>query len=175
MTEMLLIPFPRSLYDDIVRFSDGRLDPVLIASNRVESWVENSVDPIVGDPEVWGDRIEEVVARYAPDQAVHWETLRRESGVTPTAPLIWKQIVVPHGSDVRMEYKGALHFAKVANGKIVDDGKGFSPNQWASKVADDTSRDAWRDIWFREPHSSQWVAAYVLRERVRESRRGGGD
>ena len=126
MTEMLSIPFPRALYDDIVRFGDGQLHPVLIAANRVENWVENSVDPIMGDPEVWGDRIEEVVARYAPDQTTHWETSVSESAVTPTAPLIWKQVVVTNGSDVRMEYKGTLHFAKVVIGKIVDDGRGFS-------------------------------------------------
>jgi hypothetical protein len=60
------------------------------------------------------------------------------------------------------------HYAKVKGGKIVDDDGSYSPSEWASKVAGGTSRNAWRDLWFKEPLSKNWVPAQLLRDQTRQ-------
>ena len=74
--------------------------------------------------------------------------------------------IVP-STDVRMAYGGTHHYAKVTNGRIVDADGDYSPSEWASKVAGGTSRNAWRDLWFREPTSKHWVPAQLLRDQAR--------
>jgi hypothetical protein len=87
-------------------------------------------------------------------------------------PLVWKEVSIPSGSEVRMPYGGQHHYAKIRGGHIVDDdGEKYSPSEWASKVAGGTSRNAWRDLWFREPLSKTWVPAQLLRDQAREERK----
>lgn len=165
MSETISIPFPRSLYDNIIRFSDGRVDPAWIAQDQVEQWVARSVEDF---NECWGDRVQEVAEIYAPDIAQQWrQEDRAERAKQRRAALHWKEVTIPAGSQVRMAYGGIQHYAEVQNGAIVDDGKTYSPSEWASKVADGTSRNAWRDIWIKEPFDKHWVPAQKLRELAR--------
>lgn len=176
MTEdMIMIPFPKALYDDVIRFSDGEADPVWLARSRVQQWVEDSVTPLLGEPEIWGERLHEVAEKYAPHAIEQWEEISGGPKSVQARPLVWKEILVPAGSDVRMYYNREQHYAKVADGKIVDGDQRFTPNEWASKVARGTSRNAWDAVWFREPHSSQWISANTLREQARERHRSGSD
>lgn len=172
--KMISIPFPKELYDDIIRFSDGEADPVWLARFRVERWVEDSVSHLMGEPEIWGDRLHEVAEKYAPDAFEQWQEID-DGKAAHAKPLVWKEIIVPAGSDVRMHYNRDYHYAKVADGKIVDGNQSFTPNEWASKVARGTARNAWDALWFREPHSSRWVSANDLREQARERHRSGAD
>lgn len=83
-------------------------------------------------------------------------------------PLVWKDVTVRAGSEVRMSYGGKQHYAKIVGGCIVEsDGSKYSPSEWASKVAGNTSRNAWRDLWFKEPLSNTWVPARLLRTNTR--------
>ncbi|MBK8456555.1 MAG: hypothetical protein IPL47_05070 [Phyllobacteriaceae bacterium] len=166
MTGMVLhIPFPKSLYDDIVRFSDGKLNPAVLAENLIVAWIERDLE--FGEGDYWGERIEEVAEVYAPHLINRWES-ERASSVTQTMPrpLIWKKVEVPSGSEVRMAYDGMHHYAEVRDGKIVENGNRYTPSEWASKVANGTSRNAWRDLWFRKPLSKNWDLADDLRKRA---------
>ena len=165
----IFIPIPRKLYDDIVRFSDGRLDPVVLAQNTLENWVVNDLGDLFGEDH-WV-RWEEAAEIYAPHLL---ERLEKERGEVlarhreESKPLVWKEVSISAGSEVRMAYSGTHHYAKVERGCIMDDGKEYSPSEWASKVAGGTSRNAWRDLWFRERLSQQWASAQRLRDQARQ-------
>lgn len=165
---VIYIPFPRALYDDIVRFSDGRIRPESLATDQVEAWIAKSVEFDFGD--VWGERIEDVAEKYAPQTYEKWQAedvARFGETRSESRPLVWKEITIPAGSDVRMAYGADHRYAKVRGGKIVDDDGSYSPSEWASKVARGTSRNAWRDLWFKEPLSKSWVPAQLLRNQAR--------
>jgi hypothetical protein len=167
--DLVYIPFSRKLYDDIVRFSDGALDPAALAESRVQSWVENSLEFGTDDPWV-PERLEELAEIYAPHVLERWlkedtAQLRQRS---ENRPLVWKELTIASGSQVRMSYDGEHHYAVVKGGHIVDDGRSYSPSEWASKIAGGTSRNAWRDLWFKELLSKAWVPAQMLRDQAQE-------
>jgi hypothetical protein len=170
MPDIIYVPFDRELYDDVIRFSDGRLDPVDLADNQLRSWIENSLE--FGDAKEWAeDRLEELAGKYAPQVLKRWKNedaqqLRQRSA--ESRPLVWKEVTIPSGSEVRMFYNGTHHYAAIKSGKIVDHGTEYSPSEWASKIAAGTSRNAWRDLWFKEPLSKTWVPAQLLRNQARE-------
>lgn len=164
--DLIYVPFPRGLYDDIVRFSDGRLRPESLAVSQVEAWVASSVEFDFGDD--WGSRIKDVAAKYAPHVHAKWQAenaAASEQAREEALPLVWKEVTIAAGSDVRMAYGGKHHYAKVKGGKIVDDDGAYSPSEWASKIAGGTSRNAWRDLWFKQP-LKQWTPAQRLRGRT---------
>lgn len=167
----IYVPIKRELYDDIVRFSDGKLNPALLIDDQIEAWVVTSLEFF---PETWGERALEVAEKYAPHIAARWEEEDRAS-VVPLAnrrPLVWKAVNVPHGSDVRMTYGDQQFYGTVEDGKIKDADGTYSPSEWASKIAAGTSRNAWRDLWFREPLSKNWVPAMVLRNLAKTKQTG---
>lgn len=178
-TDMIYIPFPKKLYDDIVRFSDGQIDVSSLAEDQIWSWLNASVSFETWD---WGDRWFEVAEVYAPSEAEKYKAnmkaakdALRSARFAERRPLIWKEVSVPSGTLVRMHYQGTDHFAEVKNGKIVDEEGEFSPSEWASKVANRTSRNAWRDIWFKEPNAKGWSAAGDMREAARKALKGDTD
>lgn len=172
---MVYIPFPQELYNDIVRFSEGGVDPVWLARFRVERWVEDNCSPVTGEPEIWGDHLVDVADKYAPGALEAWQELVGDTKPPHSKPLVWKEVTVPSGSDVRMHYSRDYQYAKVADGRIVDGDQRYTPNEWASKVANGTSRNAWDALWFREPKASHWTSASALREQARQRARGADD
>lgn len=152
----VLIPISKSLYHDMVRMSDGRLAPEEWVEHGFMSFLESLflTDPSWFD-EKFGSRAEEFLRTHLPDVA------RPE--VDFGRPLFWKTVTVPAGSEVRMAYNGRDHFALVRDGSIVDGDGSFSPSEWVSKIANFTSRNAWRDIWFKFPGRTDWVLAQSLR------------
>lgn len=170
---VIYIPFPRKLYDDIVRFSDGRLDPVDLAERKVRSFVEDTFELGSNAVDYWDDRAEEVAEEYAPHVAERWrqeDQSAREERRAENKPLVWKEVTISAGSKVRMNYHGEHHYAEVKRGRILDEGKEYSPSEWASKVADNTTRNAWRDLWFQELLSEVWAPAQLLRDQAIEER-----
>ena len=111
---VIFIPIKRKLYDDIVRFSDGKLDPAGIAESQLESWIEN--DLMFGSGEHWGGRFEDAASEYAPhlleilakDERQAIEKLSEDR-----KPLVWKEVSISSGSRVRMAYGGQHHYAKI--------------------------------------------------------------
>ncbi|MBN9336009.1 hypothetical protein [Devosia sp.] len=148
----IYVPISKDLYNDIVRFSDGQIRPETVAEDLLLRWVADSAQ--AGD-EHWGKRKEEVLGKYATANVI----------VDWAIPLVWKGLNFPEGTEVRMSYGGSDYFAKVMNGKVVDRDGSFSPSEWASKIAQGTSRNAWRDLWLRLPGAPNWVQATQFRSR----------
>ena len=171
MTDVIYVPMRRKLYDDVVRFSDGQIDPAAVAEDMLQNWIGNEAE--WGPDGRWGDRFEEVAAEYAPHLLEESDQKELAKNREKYKSLVWKEVTIAAGSGVRMAYGDTHHYAKVERGAIVDDGKEYSPSEWASKIAGGTSRNAWRDLWFREPSSKTWVPAQMLRDQVGESRAKG--
>lgn len=180
MSDTIYVPFPRKLYDDLIRFSDGKCDPVEWAVSRLEDWIERNFSSECSGlgwandhfMAMFDERMEDFAAEFYPEVLDYWERqdeaaaqARREG----SRPLVWKYVTVPSGSDVRMTYGGTQHYAKVIDGAIKDDSGTYTPSEYASKVAGGTSRNAWRDLWFRLPGESRWQPATLLRENFLKS------
>jgi hypothetical protein len=179
MSDTFSIPFPRSLYDDLVRLSDGRCDPVWLVQSKIETWIEYNLQSNMdgrGFPDddfatYFEERAYDLAEKYAPEVVEGWKALEEQaiaSAIAERQPLIWKDISVPTGSEVRMTYGGKVHFARVKGGKVHDDDGDFSPSQWAAKVAGH-ARNAWRDVWFKRPGANHWELAEALRRRSHDS------
>ncbi|MCF6101767.1 MULTISPECIES: hypothetical protein [Mesorhizobium] len=162
----VFIPFDRELYSDIVYLSDGKIDPSGLAEGLVRDWIENTIR----DGRWPEEHLEAVAEKYAPEVYAQWmeEDFRTYTRREEAAPLVWKEVTLRPGAEVRMAYGGKHHYAKVEKGRIVDADGSYSPSEWASKVAEGTSRNAWRDLWFREPPSFTWVPAQLLRQQAVE-------
>ena len=149
MSKNIYIEFPQELYDKIVIRSGGRLDPADLAVGQVEDFVERNM----ADPSFW---TEEGLALFEEDE----ETSDVAKFGAPDRGYQWQQLFLPNGTELRMTYGGSYHYAQVRHEKIFYEGSGkYSPSKWASKIADNTSRNAWRDIWLRLPGSAIWFLA----------------
>jgi hypothetical protein len=83
--------------------------------------------------------------------------------------LKWGSLFIPAGTPVRMFYNGRCHEAKIGYARIVDDGLKYSPAQWASKVANNTSRSAPRDLEIFDKAANRWrPAAEMLEEATKK-------
>jgi hypothetical protein len=178
MTEVIFIPFKKSLYDDLIRYSDGAIDPADLAVAKVESWIDFNfaLGPDGMDDSfdrLFGDRLLDFAAEYAP----HFVTEMQQRGdaqiqaiLESRTPLVWKEVTVPAGSEVRMIYAGKHFYGTIKNGRIADDDGEFSPSSWTYKITR-TARNAWRDLWFKFPGNADWVQADMLRQRARRTMR----
>ncbi|WP_156967689.1 hypothetical protein [Methylosinus sp. PW1] len=172
----IYIPMSRKLYDNVIRFSDGKLDPAAIAEDLLINWIGSELE--FGDgAKYFCSHIEDVINEYAPhlrNKIIHNDDKIEKKAHEDRKPLVWKNVSILSGSDVRMAYGGTHHYAKILGGFIVDsNGKQYSPSEWAAHVAGGTSRNAWRDLWFREPLSKTWIPAQLLRDQAANELAGG--
>ena len=176
MGDVIYLPFNKGLYDDVVRFSDGHCDLVWTMEDQFHDFIRRTADDhcfgVMGDDPA---RLKKFLEIYHPDIVARWDkeetsTEEDEHALSEKwSPLVWKEVEVAAGSEVRMQYAGAYHTARVAKGKIIDSDGQFSPSEWASKVAAGTNRNAWRDLYFRLPGKADWVSATALREEARKA------
>lgn len=175
MEDMIYLPFSKRLYDDVVRFSDGHCNLVFVMEDQFHDFIRRTADNnchgVMGDDPA---RLRAFLEIYHPDIVARWDgedaaRAREDNRLSEKwSPLVWKEVVVPAGSKVRMQYAGAYHSAVIAQGKIVDRDGQFSPSEWASKVAAGTNRNAWRDLYFQLPGKADWISATALREDARK-------
>ena len=66
-----------------------------------------------------------------------------------------------------MKYRGSTFEAISSDGAIKYEDTLYTPAQWANKIADNTNRNAWKDIWFKLPGQRDFVLASQLREAAR--------
>ena len=157
------------LNNDIVRLTDGSFDAAVLVETLLEDWIHYSLE--MNAEEWFGDRAMEAAEIYNPGLAAQWQAQdekARSAYQKQNRPLVWKELSLRPGTNVRMTYDGVQHYATVKEGEIEDDNGRFSPSQWASKVAGGTSRNAWRDIWFKEPLAKTWVPAELMRNQAKE-------
>lgn len=75
---------------------------------------------------------------------------------------VWKGVLLPHGTQLRMKYRGHTHYAAVEGDRLMFQGRAVSPGALAKSVAG-SSRNAWRDLWVMLPGTGRWVVADALR------------
>ncbi len=147
---------------------DARLHNELVLRSRssadVSGYIENAVasflDSTEGDRSVWplayADAEED-------DDLDAWEVTYGDA----RKGYRWDPLFLPNGTRLRMTYKGKDSFAEVRHQRIVEGDREFSASEWASKVASNTSRNAWRDIYIKRPTDDDWQLADVLRIRAK--------
>lgn len=116
-------------------------DPVEMVENAIDYWLDN--------------------ASWKPDLV---DAYRPTEGADPGRgrSYRWKDVSLPHGTQVRMRYRGEYHYAGIDGDRFVVDGQPSSPSAFACAVTN-TSRNAWRDLEVKRPSDRGWVPAAKLR------------
>lgn len=153
MTEYVYMPFPKDLYNKIVIRSDGKIDPSRLAINEVEGFIQQTWS----DPDFWSESGRRLFAKEHPEP-------QPNPYGEPSRGYQWQQLFLPNGTELRMTYKGRNFYAQVQNERVTANANSYSPSQWVREVAENTSRNAWRDIWVRMPGEHDWKPADRLRK-----------
>ena len=130
---------------DFLRAKNDPRDPILVVSDAIEYWLAN--------------------ASWKPE-------LLTEEGDKISRGYQWKNLFLPDGTELRMQYKDANFYAKVEGDEVIYDGKSVSPASMVNSISG-TSRRAWRDMWFKRPEDKQWLPAKDWsKEREKQIERG---
>lgn len=138
------IPIPTALFLDLATFLKEKgdpRDPTEVVAAAIDYWMDN--------------------ADWKPDLLVE----------TTTHGYQWKQLFLPDGTEIRMQYKGLYSYAKVEGDTITYKGKSVSPASLANTIAG-SNRNAWRDLWIKRPGDKEWRLAEECRaeeDRLAES------
>jgi hypothetical protein len=74
----------------------------------------------------------------------------------------WKDVFLPDGTELRMRYRGAYHYASVKRDQLIYCGDVVSPCGFTLMVAG-TVRNPWRDLWIRRNYHELWTRAGTWR------------
>lgn len=74
----------------------------------------------------------------------------------------WKSLFLPDGTKLRAVCDGEHHVAHVVGGKVVYEGRIYSPPQFVNHVHGST-RNAWKSIWLLFPNETDWHLANEYR------------
>jgi len=136
------VPVPLKTFLELVDFYKRKgsdRDPIEVINDAIQYWIENAD---------WKEQALMPELSKEPD---------------PTG-YFWKSIFLPHGTKIRMRYKTRDYWAEIQNGQLVHEGFAMSPSEFANKVAGDTARNAWRDLWIKRPIDKSFKLADVLRQ-----------
>jgi len=84
-----------------------------------------------------------------------------------------KSVELPHGTELRFDYNGRLHFGRIDNGRWLVDGQYFtSPSGAAGAVAitkagNKTKLDGWTHWHVKRPTDTGWILIDKLRKGTR--------
>jgi hypothetical protein len=84
---------------------------------------------------------------------------------------MWKNLLLPPGTKIRMTYKHVAHHASIEGDDFIYQDKKTSPSEFANKVANGTSRNAWRDLWIKRPDDRDFRLADEIRRSERKDAR----
>lgn len=138
MESTISVSIPTEQFLDLVNFlrsNNDPRDPVNVVRTAIEYWMDN--------------------ASWKP------ELLSQ----TDTSGYQWKNLFLPSGTQIRMQYKGQYYYAKVEGDSIIYNEKPVSPSTLANTIAGG-SRNAWRDLWIKRPdpvREEEWKLADNLR------------
>lgn len=150
-TDYIYVPLHVELYAALVRRS-GNAD----VSGYIEHSVESFLERTEGDPHIWSaEYIEKLVDKE--DEAF------REKYGDPGQGDKWGTVSLPNGTQVRMLYKGQYAYAEVRHERLRYGEESMSPSQFARRVAENTNRNAWRDLYIKFPGEASWKLADSLR------------
>ena len=77
---------------------------------------------------------------------------------TASRGYIWKHLFLPHGTELRMTYKGSIYRAHIHEDQFIYAGQPSSPGSMVNTLSG-TSRNAWRDLWIKRPNDDEWISA----------------
>lgn len=142
----LSVAIREDLIAEFILRSRGRIDVSFVFEEILESYLERTR----GDPDIWSvEHAEEVEDDVVDEQLDFYGN--------PLKGYRWQSLFLPNGTKLKMKYRGEEKIAEVRHQQIYYNEKPCSPSQFASQVANNTSRDAWRDIWILRPNDKDWV------------------
>jgi hypothetical protein len=150
-TDFIYVPLHVDLYAELVNRS-GSAD----VSGFIEHSVESFLDRTEGDAGIWSSEYIEKLA-VAEDDGFY------EKYGDPNRGYQWQNVYLPNGTQVRMTYRGEATYGEIRNEKLYLDEVSMSPSEFARHVANNTSRNAWRDIYVKFPGDGGWKFADDLR------------
>jgi hypothetical protein len=125
------------LYDFLKEHGSDR-DPVDVIETAIEYWMSNAE---------W--KAADLMPETSPEP--------RHYGY------FWKPLLLPPGTVIRMKYKRKVSEASIVGDDFVFAGEKISPSEFANRVANNTNRNAWRDLLIRRPHDREFQLADDLR------------
>ena len=85
----------------------------------------------------------------------------------PNPPWTGKGVALPHGTKLKMPYKGRDHFGEVIQGKWNVEGNSYNtPSQAAKGVSGGTSLNGWIHWYAKRPTDADWIIIDKLRHEV---------
>lgn len=128
----------------------------------IEHALTTFLDRTTADSELWSDDY------LASVEGVQVDVHREKYG-DPNKGFRWQALLLPNGSRLKMTYKGQTAYAEICHQKLVYEGEdNLSPSSWVRRVANNTSRNAWNDVWVQLPGSTQWQLSDVMRRERRD-------
>ena len=152
----ICVPISVGLYHQLVlRYGD----PERNISQIIENVLADYIDRTEADEE-WSASYREWRAGTQ-----DLEAFAKEYG-DPKRGYQWTTLFLPNGTRVSMNYKGRTYHAVVRYEQIWfdQDGKSYTPSELARVIANNTSRNAWRDLMIKRPNDSGWTLADELRK-----------
>lgn len=134
MESQIAVSISTGQFLDLVNFlrsNNDPRDPVNVISEAIDYWLDN--------------------ASWKPELL----------SITDTRGYQWKNLFLPDGTQIRMQYKGEYFYAKVEGDDVVYKGRSISPSSLANTITS-SSRNAWRDLWIKRPGpagDSEWKLA----------------
>ena len=150
-TDYIYVPLHVELYADLIRRS-GEAD----VSRFIEHCVESFLDNTEGDPGIWSEEYIEKIAEEEEDE--FWTNYGN-----PNRGYQWTTLSLPNGTKIRMTYGGENYYAEIRHESFCYGKERMSPSQFARRVANNTSRNAWRDLYIRFLGDGSWKSAESLR------------
>ena len=90
------------------------------------------------------------------------------TGAVSGRSFIAESVEFPHGTEFRMKHKGQWFTAKVSDGCLVQDGKGFTSVSKPACEITRTSVNGWKFWECRFPGHADWQSIDTLRHRSRQ-------
>ena len=150
-TDYVFVPLHVELYADLVRRS-GDADVSGYVHHSIESFLERTE----GDAGIWSA---EYIAKLAEkEDEAFWEKFG-----DPTRGFQWQTVFLPNGTRIRMTYGGNDSYAEIRHARFCYEDEMISPSRFASRVANNTRRNAWRDLYIKFPGEAAWRHADSLR------------
>lgn len=152
MNTHVSIPIPTKTFlalADFLKNHHSDRDPVVAVTDAINYWLDN--------------------ADWKP------EDLMPEI-VVPSRGYTWKykdsSLFLPHGTEIRMRYKGKYHYAVVDGDEIKYDGQSVTPAYFANLITSTSnglgSRNAWKDLWIKCPSYKEWMLADDRRKAMKK-------
>ena len=123
---------------DFLREKGSDRDPVAAVDSAIEYWIDNA-----------GWKAEDLLP----------EVFERKNFLG----YMWKALLLPPGTKVRMTYKGETYHAAVEGDDFIYKGRKMTASEFANTVAEGTARNAWRDLWIKRPRDRDFRLADDLR------------